>query len=116
MELAARIHFAMGARSVFTLHRCKHVLTSADELPQISAANMRVGDPPLFSAHVNGTARIAATAAAGACTPDGELRGAAGIFVLDGSLLPTAPGVNPHETIVAVVTVLGERLLAANRL
>jgi hypothetical protein len=31
---------------------------------------------------------------------------------MDGSLLPTAPGVNPHETIAGVVSVLAKRLIA----
>lgn len=112
MESAAKIHFAMGAQSVLTLHRGERVLRSAADIPQIRAANATVGDPMLFSAHVNGTCRLGGTAAESACTPAGELRGSAGIYVLDGSLLPTAPGVNPHETIAAVVTVLTRSLLA----
>ena len=113
LESAAKIHFAMGARSVFTLHRSEHALARADDLPLIRAANSKLGDPMMFSAHVNGTCRMGGNAAEAACTPDGELRGARGLYVLDGSLLPTAPGVNPHETIAAVVDVLTSRLIAA---
>jgi choline dehydrogenase-like flavoprotein len=35
-----------------------------------------------------------------------------GLFIADGSLLPTALGVNPQETIMAVASVLAERLAA----
>jgi choline dehydrogenase-like flavoprotein len=112
MESAARIHFAMGAKSVCTLHRGARLLTSENDLPHIRASHGRVGDPMMFSAHVNGTCRLTGSASDGACTPDGALRGAPGIYVLDGSLLPTAPGVNPHETIAGVVDVLASRLLA----
>jgi choline dehydrogenase-like flavoprotein len=112
MESAARIHFAMGAKTVLSLHRGEHVLRHETDLPRIRAANARVGDPMLFSAHVNGTCRMGSDAATSACTPTGQLRGTTGVYVLDGSLLPTAPGVNPHETIAAVVSVLTSRLLA----
>jgi cholesterol oxidase len=46
------------------------------------------------------------------CDATGAVRGHPGVYVMDGSLLPTAPGVNPHETIAGFVTVLARRLLA----
>ena len=112
MESAARIHFAMGAKSVLTLHRGERVLHSENDIPSIRSANATAGDPMMFSAHVNGTCRMGGSAALSACDPDGALRGARGVYVLDGSLLPTAPGVNPHETIAGVVDVLTQRMIA----
>jgi cholesterol oxidase len=47
--------------------------------------------------------------------PNGERFGVRGLYVVDGSILPTAPGVNPQETIYALATVLAERMLAENR-
>jgi choline dehydrogenase-like flavoprotein len=111
LESAAKIHLAMGAQSVLTLHRSGQPLVRDTDVPRIRAANSKVGDPMMFSAHVNGTCRIGADATYSACTPDGELRGVRGLYVLDGSLLPTAPGVNPHETIASVVDVLTSRLI-----
>jgi choline dehydrogenase-like flavoprotein len=35
-----------------------------------------------------------------------------GLYIADGSLLPTALGVNPQETIMAVTSVLAERMAA----
>jgi choline dehydrogenase-like flavoprotein len=115
MESAARIHFAMGARSVLTIHRGEIVLRNEGDVSRIRAANATVGDPMLFSAHVNGTCRLGGNAADSACTPDGALRGARGVYVMDGSLLPTAPGVNPHETIAGMVDVLINRLVAESK-
>ncbi len=112
LESAAKVHFAMGATSVLTLHRRETLLHSEADLPRIRAANATIGDPMLFSAHVNGTCRMGGLSRESACTPAGEVRGAPGIYVLDGSLLPSAPGVNPHETIAAVVDVLASRLIA----
>jgi hypothetical protein len=42
-------------------------------------------------------------------TPEGERHGVRGLYIADGSLLPTSLGVNPQETIMAVATVLAER-------
>jgi choline dehydrogenase-like flavoprotein len=67
----------------------------------------RVG---LFSAHVNGTCRIGRDPRTSGCAPDGQRHGVRGLYVADGSLLPTAPGVNPQETIMAVATVVARRI------
>jgi choline dehydrogenase-like flavoprotein len=47
--------------------------------------------------------------------PHGERYGAPGVFIADGSLLPTALGVNPQETIMALATVVSERIAARRR-
>ncbi len=111
LETAARIHFAAGAKSAFGLHRMWKELRSDEDVPWLRELNASTGDPVLFSAHVNGTCRVSASSRMGACAPTGRLYGSNSIYVMDGSLLPTAPGVNPHETIAAVVTVLSRRLL-----
>jgi choline dehydrogenase-like flavoprotein len=78
----------------------------------VRAAMRQYGDPSLFSAHVNGTCRIGRNERTGGCAPDGQVFGHAGLYVMDGSLLPTAPGVNPHETIAAVVGILARKLVS----
>jgi choline dehydrogenase-like flavoprotein len=65
---------------------------------------------PFFSAHVNGTCRLGTDPRTAGTDPHGERFGAPGVFVADGSLLPTAPGVNPQETIYAVSTIIAERI------
>jgi choline dehydrogenase-like flavoprotein len=60
---------------------------------------------------VNGTARIGTDPATSGVTPDGERHGVRGVYVFDGSMLPTGVGVNPQETIMALSSVLTERLL-----
>ena len=101
----------MGARSVFTLHRDGARMQNESEIGEIDVRTRRYGDPVLFSAHVNGTSRISAGTTGGVCDANGAVRGTPGVFVMDGSLLPTAPGVNPHETIAGVVSVLAGRLV-----
>ncbi|HEX6557833.1 MAG TPA: GMC family oxidoreductase N-terminal domain-containing protein, partial [Longimicrobiales bacterium] len=112
---AARMHFSAGARSVLTLHAHQTLLRSEADLPLIAEASRRYGDPALFSAHVNGTCRIGRNLRTSGCQPDGQVHGQPNLYVMDGSLLPTAPGVNPHETIAATVAILARQLAGTAR-
>jgi choline dehydrogenase-like flavoprotein len=110
MEGAAKLHFAAGAREVISGHARPVVLHSAADVPRLRDRPMGPNDLPLFSAHVNGTCRIGADPRSAGTDPHGERFGAKGVFVADGSLLPTAPGVNPQETIFALSTIVAERI------
>jgi choline dehydrogenase-like flavoprotein len=110
MVAAARIHFAAGARSVITGHTPHITLEHDAQVDQLRGRPMGANQIALFSAHVNGTARLGADRASSGCDPHGEVWGAPGVFVTDGSLLPTAPGVNPQETIMAIVTLIADRI------
>jgi choline dehydrogenase-like flavoprotein len=112
LAAAARVQLAAGAREVFTLHADPVVVRTQRDLAAIATAPVAPNRLALYSAHVNGTARIGTDPRTSGCTPAGERHGVRGVHVLDGSLLPTGVGVNPQETIMAIVSVLSERLLA----
>lgn len=112
MEAAARIHFAAGAREVSTLHADLCRMRSPAEVGAIARRPSGPNQLGVLSAHVNGTCRIGTDPARSGCTPDGERHGVPGLYVADGSLLPTAPGVNPQETIMAVASIVAERISA----
>lgn len=112
IEAAARLQLAAGAREVHTLHTAPIVVRRTAELAQIRRASVGANRVGLFSAHVNGTCRMGGDARTAATSPEGERFGARGVYVCDGSLLPTAPGVNPQETIMALATLVSERLAA----
>lgn len=112
IKAAARIHFAAGAREVVTLHAAETVLRSPADLGIIDGRPYGPNLLGVLSAHVNGTCRIGKDPRTSGCTPDGERHGVPGLYVADGSLLPTAPGVNPQETIMALATVIAERIAA----
>ncbi len=107
---AARIAFAAGARSVGTLHAEPLTLDAADASEaglQAFAAELRAratkrAPVALFSAHQMGTARMGASAADGALDPEGCVYGVEGLIVTDASAFPTASGVNPMLTIMAL--------------
>jgi choline dehydrogenase-like flavoprotein len=111
MDAAARLQFAAGAREVRTLHTQPLVLTREADIAAIRSRPVHANHLGVFSAHVNGTCRMGTDARTSGTTPDGEVHGARGVYVFDGSLLPTGVGVNPQETIMAITTVLAERLL-----
>lgn len=112
IEAAARLQLAAGAHEVVTLHtrppRIRHP-RDLDAIQELPIGPNQIG---LFSAHVNGTCRMSTDPRTSGTTPDGERHGVPGVYVCDGSLLPTAPGVNPQETIMAIATVLAERIVA----
>ena len=109
---AARVHLAAGAREVQTLHSPAVRLRTEADIASVLAAPCGHNQINLFSAHVNGTCRIGSSPQTSGCTPEFERHGAPGIYVADGSLLPTAPGVNPQLTIMAVADVVVDRLLS----
>ena len=112
---AARLQLAAGAREAITLHADPVIVRSERDLAAIRTRSLAANRVALFSAHVNGTCRIGTDPRTSGCTPTGERHGVPGLYVLDGSLLPTGVGVNPQETIMALVTVLTDRLLAGWR-
>ncbi|HYH80960.1 MAG TPA: GMC family oxidoreductase [Longimicrobium sp.] len=110
IKAAAQLHFAAGAREVVTLHAAETVLRSTADLDVIDRRPCGPNQLGVLSAHVNGTCRIGTDPRTSGCTPDGERHGVPGLYVADGSLLPTAPGVNPQETIMALATVIAGRI------
>jgi choline dehydrogenase-like flavoprotein len=119
---AARIGIAAGARRVRTLFREPLALDAADAS---EAALGALGDEiarriaaraplALFSAHQMGSARMAATAQEGVVDPEGRVYGVTGLLVADASVFPTASGVNPMLTIMALAS-RSMRALSARR-
>ena len=112
IEAAATLTLASGAREVHTLHSTPIVVRTSADLAQIRTRAVNANRVTLFSAHVNGTCRIGIDPATSGVTQAGERHGVRGVYVFDGSLLPTGVGVNPQETIMTICSVLATRLLA----
>jgi cholesterol oxidase len=65
----------------------------------------------LSTAHQLGSCRMADTPAQGVCNADGEVFGYPGLFITDGSAIPSSLAVNPALTILANAERISERLL-----
>ena len=110
LSATAQLHFAAGAREVGTMHSTPIVVRSAADVARLEDGSVGPNRIGLFSAHVNGTCRMGTDPSTSGATPEGERHGVRGLYISDGSLLPTSLGVNPQETIMAVATVLAERM------
>jgi choline dehydrogenase-like flavoprotein len=109
---AVWIHRAAGAQRVQTLHlpelsagdgsgpiRQHDVERLVADIRRTGIRDHRVG---LFSAHPTGSARAGVDPRRAAARPTGEVHGVRGLWIGDGSIFPTAPGVNPMISIMAV--------------
>lgn len=111
VEACARLHLAGGAREVVSVHARPIRVSSEAGLAALREADYGPNRVSLFSAHVNGTCRMGVHPATSGATPNGERHGVRGLYVVDGSLLPTSLGVNPQETIMAIASVVAGRIV-----
>jgi choline dehydrogenase-like flavoprotein len=58
-----------------------------------------------------GTARIGTDKVSAVCDPHGAVFGMSGAYVADASLFPSASGVNPMVTIMALARVIGRGMI-----
>ncbi|HYM55629.1 MAG TPA: GMC family oxidoreductase [Solirubrobacteraceae bacterium] len=77
----------------------------------VSPERARPGDLKLMAFHPLGTVRADARPTHGVTDGELALHGTAGVHVADGSVVPSALGVNPQLTIMALATRLAFRLL-----
>jgi choline dehydrogenase-like flavoprotein len=107
------MHFAAGAVRVHPgVHGGPAVLRSSDELAKLDDLPVDPRAYALLISHVFGTCRMARTASAGIVGVDGAVRGVRGLWVVDASIFPKNPGVNPQHTIMALAMLLAERMAA----
>jgi choline dehydrogenase-like flavoprotein len=98
-ELLAKIHFAAGARQVATLHTKPVVMRSADDVRLLAGAAYGGGQHAIFSAHQMGGCAMGPKPETSVVDTNLRHHDVPNLFVVDGSVLPTALGVNPSQTI-----------------
>ncbi|MGW3635255.1 GMC family oxidoreductase N-terminal domain-containing protein [Streptomyces sp. NPDC005122] len=105
-----RLLFAAGAEEVLTgvpsAPRARSLAELDELLPRVTARNLH-----LSAFHPTGTAAAGGDAQRAPVDPGGRLRGAHGILVVDGSVLPGCPEVNPQLSIMAVALAISENWL-----
>ncbi len=95
----ARVHLAAGAKRVITMHQQPTELWSEADLPKLAEARFGAHAHAIFSAHQMGGCAMHADPALGVVDVEHRHHRVPNLFVVDGSVLPTALGVNPSETI-----------------
>ena len=66
------------------------------------ACGWGAGQAQVVSFHIMGSARMGRAPIDSVCDPSGEVWSTPGLYVFDGSALPTASGLNPMVTIEAL--------------
>jgi choline dehydrogenase-like flavoprotein len=110
VDLLCELYAAAGASVLYP------PVEGAGETPASALRPMpplRARDLTLMAFHPLGTARADARPAHGVVDGSLRLHGCAGVYVADGSVVPSSIGVNPQITIMALATRLAYHLLGA---
>jgi choline dehydrogenase-like flavoprotein len=112
LEILARVFFAAGARSVAPLVHGFDELRDEDDLRRFRAARMHARDFDLTAYHPLGTCRMGVDPRSSVVSPDHAVWGTPGLYVVDGSSVPSSLAVNPQVTIMAMATRAAGRIAA----
>ncbi|HEY3233170.1 MAG TPA: GMC family oxidoreductase [Polyangiaceae bacterium] len=110
IRLLAQMHFEMGAEFVVLPFANDSIARSVDELQRIVKRQLDPNQLELFTVHIMGTARMGSRPEQSVVGLDGELWDLPGCYVADASVFPTAVGVNPQLTIMALATRVASRI------
>ncbi|HVO44007.1 MAG TPA: GMC family oxidoreductase N-terminal domain-containing protein [Aggregatilineales bacterium] len=113
-----RVHRAAGAIELSAPHTTPLSFREGDfedYLRRVQAAGLRKNTFALFSAHQMSSCRMGGNPALGAIDPGGEAFEVRGLFVADGSALPTPSGVNPMITIMGVAHLIAQNVKSQMR-
>jgi choline dehydrogenase-like flavoprotein len=106
IEAQIRLHAAGGAQEIIPFAATATRWRAGDDLEDFIAAMQRlplgVGGHKLFSAHQMSSCRMGSDPATSVANPWGELHHTPGVYIGDASALPTATGVNPMISTMAV--------------
>jgi choline dehydrogenase-like flavoprotein len=109
IEILADIYWAAGARRVYPPIAGLPELRPG-EMELLRSLELRPQQLSLIAFHPLGTCRMGGDPARAPVDADGRLRGYEGIYVADGSIVPSSLGVNPQITIMALATRIAFKL------
>ena len=107
VEIMGAVLFAAGAREVLTGIATAPVVHDTRELSE-AVARAKPAHLHVAAFHPTGTARMGADPERAPVDADGRLRGVDGVWVADGSVLPTCPEVNPQVSIMAMALAIAD--------
>ncbi|MGH2981578.1 MAG: GMC family oxidoreductase N-terminal domain-containing protein [Solirubrobacterales bacterium] len=106
IDAQARLHEAAGAQEIYSLAAGLPGWRRGEDLDRFIAHTQRVplraGGQKLFSAHQMSSCRMGVDPHTSVAGPWGELHDTAGVWIGDGSAMPTASGTNPMISIMAL--------------
>ncbi len=110
MEILAGIYLAAGAQRIIPqLHRPIE-LFNWNQLRQFSQLPINSADLDLSGFHPLGTARVGSSEQNGVVDQRGKVFSTENLYVADGSIIPTSPGVNPQITIMSAAAKISSQI------
>ena len=103
IEILADIYWAAGAERVYPPIAGLPEL-GREDMDELRRIDLDPGQLSLMAFHPLGSCRMGANPAASPVDPEGRLRGYDGLYLADGSIVPSSLGVNPQITIMALAT------------
>ena len=95
---------AAGAKETYTMHTQSTEMKTPTDIEKIHKLKSGPNQLSLFSAHPLGTARLGTDPKKSVVGPTLEMHDYPGIYIADGSIIPTALGVNPMITILSTIS------------
>jgi choline dehydrogenase-like flavoprotein len=110
ITILCEMAFAAGAREVFTSIMGAPAITSVEKARALERASLDPRRIECMAFHPLGSARVAVDPRRGIVDQSGEAFELPGLFVMDGSILPTSIGVNSQVPIMSMSARLAWRL------
>jgi choline dehydrogenase-like flavoprotein len=110
LEILIRVYFAAGARKVLPQVHGFDVLRDQEDFARFRRAELGARDFDISAYHPLGTARMGVDPARSVVGPDHQAHDVPGLYVVDGSAVPSSLAVNPQLTIMAMATRAADRL------
>ncbi len=114
----ARVHRAAGARQIIPLVTPPHAWRDGEPfdawLDGLARRSISANRILLFSAHQMSSCRIGIDARSSVADPDGQIHGTPGVWMTDASAMPTASGVNPMLSLMALAHRTATRMVSAS--
>ncbi len=110
IEVLSDVFLRAGAERVLPMaHGCEEIRSQAD-LDRLRRMRLRAGDFEVTAYHPLGTCRMGTDPRRSCVGPDNEAHDVSGLFVTDGSAVPSSLGRNPQMTIMALALRAAEQL------
>lgn len=109
-ELLMRCYLAAGARRLYPCVNGFDTIDNMAELEAFRRAKLTARDFELTAYHPLGTVRMGRDPSKSVVNPDHQVHDVPGLYVVDGSVLPSSPAVNPQLTIMALATRAAEKI------
>src|SRR6187431_2332860 len=112
MGILARMWFSIGAKSVITSHRDVPEIGTKADIPKLKDAVRENPDNLMLgSAHPQGGNKMGNSEAECVVNSDCKVFGFDNLYVCDASVFPTALGVNPQLTVMALATITVDKII-----